>query len=126
MADRIALVMAFDGETPVAGALNFIGRDAIYGRQWGTLVDRPFLHFELCYYQAIDFAIARGLSRVEAGAQGDHKIARGYLPSPVYSAHFIADPALRDPVARYLEQERLAVEAEMRAMAAELSPYRQG
>ncbi|MGW8704262.1 GNAT family N-acetyltransferase [Brevundimonas sp. NPDC055814] len=124
MADRIALVMAFEGDTPVAGALNFIGREALYGRQWGTLVDRPFLHFELCYYQAIEFAIARGLSRVEAGAQGDHKIARGYLPSPVYSAHFIADPALRDPVARYLEQERPAVEAEMHAMTAELSPYR--
>jgi len=124
MADRIALVMAFEGETPVAGALNFIGREALYGRQWGTLVDRPFLHFELCYYQAIDFAISNGLSRVEAGAQGDHKIARGYLPSPVYSAHFIADPALRDPVARYLEQERPAVEAEMHAMTAELSPYR--
>lgn len=124
MADRIALVMAFEDETPVAGALNFIGRDALYGRQWGTLVDRPFLHFELCYYQAIEFAIARGLSRVEAGAQGDHKIARGYLSSPVYSAHFIADPALRDPVARYLEQERPAVEAEMHAMTAELSPYR--
>lgn len=124
MADRIALVMAFEDETPVAGALNFIGRDALYGRQWGTLVDRPFLHFELCYYQAIEFAIARGLSRVEAGAQGDHKIARGYLPSPVYSAHFIADPALRDPVARYLEQERPAVDAEMHAMTAELSPYR--
>ncbi len=124
MADRIALVMAFEDEAPVAGALNFIGRDALYGRQWGALVDRPFLHFELCYYQAIEFAIARGLSRVEAGAQGDHKIARGYLPSPVYSAHFIADPALRDPVARYLEQERPAVEAEMHAMTAELSPYR--
>lgn len=126
MAERIALVMAFEGETPVAGALNFIGRDALYGRQWGTLVDRPFLHFELCYYQAIDFAIARGLSRVEAGAQGDHKIARGYLPSPVYSAHFIADPALREPVARYLEQERAAVESEMQAMTADLSPYRRG
>lgn len=124
MADRIALVMAFEGETPVAGALNFIGRDALYGRQWGTLVDRPFLHFELCYYQAIDFAISRGLSRVEAGAQGEHKIARGYLPSPVYSAHFIADPALRDPVARYLDNERPAVEAEMDAMTADLSPYR--
>lgn len=126
MADRIALVMAFEDGAPVAGALNFIGRDALYGRQWGTLVDRPFLHFELCYYQAIDFAIARGLSRVEAGAQGEHKIARGYLPSPVYSAHWIADPALRDPVARYLEQEGPAVEAEMKAMTAELSPYRQG
>jgi len=126
MADRIALVMAFEDDTPVAGALNFIGRETLYGRQWGTLVDRPFLHFELCYYQAIDFAIARGLSRVEAGAQGDHKIARGYLPCPVYSAHFITDPALRDPVARYLEQERPAVEAEMHAMTAELSPYRKG
>ncbi|MNJ59816.1 hypothetical protein D3C77_555180 [compost metagenome] len=117
--------MAFEDGAPVAGALNFIGRDTLYGRQWGTLVDRPFLHFELCYYQAIDFAIARGLSRVEAGAQGQHKIARGYLPSPVYSAHFIADPALRDPVARYLQQERPAVEAEMREMARTLSPYRQ-
>ena len=124
MADRIALVMAFRDGTPIAGALNFIGRDALYGRQWGTLEDVPFLHFELCYYQAVDFAIARGLSRVEAGAQGEHKIARGYLPSPVYSAHWVADPALRDPVARYLDNERPAVEAEMEAMRADLSPYR--
>ncbi|WEK58791.1 MAG: GNAT family N-acetyltransferase [Candidatus Brevundimonas phytovorans] len=124
MADRIALVMAFRDGTPIAGALNFIGRDALYGRQWGALEEVPFLHFELCYYQAIDFAIARGLSRVEAGAQGEHKIARGYLPSPVYSAHWIADPALRDPVARYLDNERPAVEAEMAAMTADLSPYR--
>jgi len=124
MADRIALVMAFRDDTPIAGALNFIGRDALYGRQWGALEQVPFLHFELCYYQAIDFAIARGLSRVEAGAQGEHKIARGYLPSPVYSAHWIADPALRDPVARYLDNERPAVEAEMAAMTADLSPYR--
>ena len=124
MADRIALVMAFRNETPIAGALNFIGRDALYGRQWGALEEVPFLHFELCYYQAIEFAIARGLSRVEAGAQGEHKIARGYLPSPVYSAHWIADPALRDPVARYLDNERPAVEAEMAAMTADLSPYR--
>ena len=125
MADRIALVMAFRDQTPIAGALNFIGRDALYGRQWGTLEDVPFLHFELCYYQAIDFAIAHGLSRVEAGAQGEHKIARGYLPSPVYSAHFIADPALRDPVARYLEGERPAFEEQRAAMTAELSPFRQ-
>ena len=124
MADRIALVMAFRDDTPIAGALNFIGRDALYGRQWGALEEVPFLHFELCYYQAIDFAIAHGLSRVEAGAQGEHKIARGYLPSPVYSAHFIADPALRDPVARYLDNERPAVEAEMGAMTTDLSPYR--
>ncbi|MFN4296934.1 MAG: GNAT family N-acetyltransferase [Brevundimonas sp.] len=124
MSDRIALVMAFDGERPIAGALNFIGRDALYGRQWGTLEDRPFLHFELCYYQAIDFAIARGLSRVEAGAQGEHKMARGYLPTPVYSAHHIADPLLREPVANYLDQERPAVAAEIEAMTAEYSPFR--
>ena len=124
MSDRIALVMAFDGERPIAGALNFIGRDALYGRQWGTLEDRPFLHFELCYYQAIEFAIQRGLSRVEAGAQGEHKMARGYLPTPVYSAHHIADPLLREPVANYLDQERPAVAAEIEAMTAEYSPFR--
>ncbi|MEJ6790790.1 GNAT family N-acetyltransferase [Brevundimonas sp. BR2-1] len=124
MADRIALVMAFRDGQAVAGALNLIGRDALYGRQWGALQEVPFLHFELCYYQAIEFAISRGLSRVEAGAQGEHKIARGYLPSPVYSAHFIADPALREPVARYLEGERPAVEAEIAVMTDELSPFR--
>lgn len=126
MADRIALVMAFREERPIAGALNLIGRNALYGRQWGTLEEVPFLHFELCYYQAIEFAISRGLSRVEAGAQGEHKIARGYLPAPVYSAHHIADPALRAPVADYLERERAGVAAEMEAMTAELSPYRKG
>jgi uncharacterized protein len=124
MADRIALMMAFRDETPIAGALNFIGRDALYGRQWGALEEVPFLHFELCYYQAIDFAISRGLSRVEAGAQGEHKIARGYLPTPVYSAHHIADMALRVPVERYLEQERRGVEVEIAGLTAELSPYR--
>ncbi len=124
MADRIALMMAFRDDTPIAGALNFIGRDALYGRQWGALEEVPFLHFELCYYQAIDFAISRGLSRVEAGAQGEHKIARGYLPTPVYSAHHIADMALRVPVERYLEQERRGVEAEIAGLTAELSPYR--
>lgn len=124
MADRIALVMAFRDGTPVAGALNLIGADALYGRQWGALDEAPFLHFELCYYQAIDFAISRGLARVEAGAQGEHKIARGYLPSPVWSAHHIADPALRDPVARYLEGERPAVAAEIDALTEELSPFR--
>ena len=124
MADRIALVMAFRDERPIAGALNFIGRDALYGRQWGALEDVPFLHFELCYYQAIEFAIAHGLSRVEAGAQGEHKIARGYLPSPVYSAHFIADPALCDPVADYLRREGPAVEAQRLEMTEELSPFK--
>lgn len=125
MADRIALIMAFRDGEPVAGALNLIGREALYGRQWGTVVDAPFLHFELCYYRAVEFAIERGLSRVEAGAQGEHKIARGYLPTPVYSAHYIAHPGLRAAVAEYLERERPAVEAEMAAMTTELSPYRQ-
>ena len=124
MADRVALVMAFQDRQAVAGALNLIGRDALYGRQWGTLIDAPFLHFELCYYQAIQFAIERGLSRVEAGAQGEHKIARGYLPSPVYSAHFIAHEGLRDAVGQYLDQERPGVAAEIDAMTRELSPYR--
>lgn len=124
MTDRIALVMAFRDDRPIAGALNLIGREALYGRQWGCLEDVPFLHFELCYYRAIDFAIAHGLSRVEAGAQGEHKIARGYLPSPVYSAHFIADPALRGPVADYLERERPAVDAEIEGLTEELSPFR--
>lgn len=124
MADRIALVMAYRDGRPIAGALNLIGSDALYGRQWGCLEDVAFLHFELCYYQAIEFAIGRGLKRVEAGAQGEHKVARGYLPTRVRSAHWIADPALRDPVARYLENERPAVEAEMAALTAEFSPYK--
>ena len=124
LADRIALVMAFRDGRPVAGALNLIGRDALYGRQWGAVEEVPFLHFELCYYRAIEFAIERGLSRVEAGAQGEHKIARGYLPTPVYSAHYIAHPGLRAAVADYLERERPAVEAEIAVMTQELSPYR--
>jgi len=124
MADKVALVMAFRDGEPVAGALNFIGRDALYGRQWGTLIDKPFLHFELCYYQAIDFALKHGLSRVEVGAQGEHKISRGYLPSPVYSAHYISDPALAEPVARYLDHERPAIENERLAMLAEQSPFK--
>ena len=126
MADRILLVMARRERRWVAGALNLIGADTLYGRNWGALEDVPFLHFELCYYQAIEQAIARGLKRVEAGAQGEHKIARGYLPSPVYSAHWIADPALREPVARYLEQERAQVTSEMAHLEAEYSPFKEG
>jgi predicted N-acyltransferase len=126
MADRIVLILARRGGAWIAGALNFVGGEALYGRQWGALERIPFLHFELCYYQAIDWAIAHGLKRVEAGAQGEHKIFRGYLPSPVYSAHFIADPRLREPVARYLAEERAAVMAEMQMLEAELSPFRQG
>lgn len=124
MADSIALVMAFRDGQAIAGALNFIGRDALYGRQWGTLDDVPFLHFELCYYQAIEFAIQRGLSRVEAGAQGEHKLARGYLPSAVYSAHWIAHDGLRSAVSDYLDRERPGVALEIEAMTAEMSPYK--
>ena len=126
MADRVLLVMAKKDGRWIAGALNLMGDDTLYGRNWGALEEAPFLHFELCYYQAIEQAIARGLTRVEAGAQGSHKIARGYLPSPVYSAHFIADKALREPVRRYLDQERPAVEQEMAYLAAEFSPFKQG
>ncbi len=126
MADRVLLVMARREGRWIAGALNLIGGDTLFGRNWGAVEHVPFLHFELCYYQAIEQAIARGLKRVEAGAQGEHKIARGYLPSPVYSAHWIADPALRAPVARYLEQEREQVQSEMAMLEAEYSPFREG
>jgi hypothetical protein len=124
MADNVLLVMAARQGRWIAGALNLIGGDCLYGRNWGCLEDVPFLHFELCYYQAIAFAIARGLARVEAGAQGQHKISRGYLPTAVYSAHFIADPALRAPVARFLEAERRSVQGEMDWLAEEFSPFR--
>ncbi len=124
MGERVLLILARRDGRYIAGALNLVGDDAIFGRHWGCVEDVPFLHFELCYYQAIEAAIARGLPRVEAGAQGPHKIARGYLPSPVYSAHYIADKALRGPVARYLDEERPAVEAEMAYLASEFSPFR--
>ena len=124
LGDRILLVMAKRGDRYIAGALNLLGDDCIYGRNWGAVEDVPFLHFELCYYQAIEHAIRLGLPRVEAGAQGQHKIARGYLPAPVYSAHFIADPALREPVRRYLDQERAAVQNEMDWLAEEYSPFK--
>ncbi len=126
MADKVLLFLARRDGQWVAGALNLIGGDCLYGRNWGCTEDIPFLHFELCYYQAIEHAIARGLARVEAGAQGPHKLARGYLPAAVYSAHYIADPALRKPVARYLEQERVAVQEEMDWLAAEYSPFKAG
>lgn len=114
MADRIILLIAYDGEErPVAGALHFLGADTLYGRYWGCLAEIPYLHFELCYYRAIDIAIERGLKRVEAGAQGGHKLARGYGPVATWSAHFIADPGFRRAVADYLDQERGAEESEM-------------
>jgi predicted N-acyltransferase len=123
MRDDVLLVLAFYGDRPVAGALNFIGRDTLYGRYWGCVADYPCLHFELCYYQAIDWAIADGLSRVEAGAQGEHKLARGYLPSAVHSLHWIADPGFAKAVARYLDQERRAVGEEMEILTA-YGPFR--
>jgi len=110
--DDILLVLAERNGRNVAGALNFIGRDALFGRYWGCTEDHACLHFELCYYQAIEFAIARGLSTVEAGAQGEHKLARGYLPVTTHSLHWIGDPGFREAVADYLEQESRAVEQE--------------
>jgi predicted N-acyltransferase len=107
--ERILLVLASRNGRYIAGALNLIGDHALYGRNWGAIEEHPFLHFEVCYYQAIEFAIERGLSRVEAGAQGEHKLARGYRPTLTRSAHALADPALRRAVADYLERERTAV-----------------
>jgi uncharacterized protein len=123
MADRILLIMAMRGSQPIAGALNLIGEDALYGRYWGSLADIPYLHFEICYYQAIEAAIALGLSRVEAGAQGAHKLARGYRPTPTWSAHYIADPNFRDAVSRFLLAERRAVLREMAELDG-LTPFR--
>ena len=124
MADRVLLLMARRGGRWIAGALNLIGGDCLYGRNWGCVEDVPFLHFELCYYQAIEWAIDHGLARVEAGAQGQHKIARGYLPTAVYSAHYIADPMLANAVARFLEEERREVQGEMDWLAEEYSPFK--
>jgi uncharacterized protein len=123
MADRCVLVMAHRGGRYVAGALNMIGGDCLYGRYWGAIEQHPCLHFEVCYYQAIEFAITHKLARVEAGAQGEHKLARGYLPSATYSAHWIADGGFRKAVARYLNEERRHV-VEQREMLAEFGPYR--
>lgn len=123
MADKVLLVLAFlDGQT-VAGAINFIGADALYGRYWGALIDKPFLHFELCYYQAIDAAIALGLARVEAGAQGGHKLARGYAPVQTWSAHYIVDPGFRRAVADFLVRERAGI-AQDQLLLGERTPFK--
>lgn len=124
MADRVLLVLPRRGRDYVAGALNLIGGDTLYGRNWGSHGDFPFLHFEACYYQAIEFAIARGLQRVEAGAQGEHKLQRGYLPVPTYSAHWIADANFRKAVASFLERETEMVEYEIEALGGH-SPFKQ-
>ncbi len=125
MADKCLLILAYDVDTPIAGALNLIGSDTLYGRYWGRSVDRPFLHFEISYYQAIDFAIERGLARVEAGAQGEHKLSRGYEPALTRSAHWIAHKGLRQAVSDYLDREREAVEEGIDELSA-YSPFRKG
>ncbi|MBM2711843.1 GNAT family N-acetyltransferase [Mesorhizobium caraganae] len=123
MADDILLVMAKRNGRYIAGAINFIGSDALYGRNWGCIEDHPFLHFEVCYHQAIDFAIERKLKVVEAGAQGEHKLARGYRPVTMHSAHYIAHPGLRNAVADYLRRERREVER-MGEILEEHTPFR--
>jgi len=123
MPDRVLLVLACRDGQPIAGALNLIGEETLYGRYWGATEEVPFLHFELCYYQAIDAAIARGLKTVEAGAQGSHKLARGYVPVPTYSAHFIPDAGFRAAIADFLVRERHAVEREM-AFLGEMAPFK--
>ena len=125
LGERVILILAYSDNRPIAGALNFAGPEAIYGRYWGCLLDKPFLHFELCYYQAIDVAIELGLERVEAGAQGGHKLARGYEPVATTSMHFIADPGFRAAVADYLERERAGVEID-RLHLDQLTPFRKG
>ena len=123
MADKILLVMARRNGNYIAGALNFLGNQTVYGRNWGAVEHHPFLHFEVCYYQAIEYAIERGLQSVEAGAQGEHKLLRGYVPVPTYSAHYIANAGLRRAVDDYLVREREYVEAE-REQLAEAAPYK--
>ena len=123
MPDDVLLVMAKRDDRWIAGAINFIGSNTLYGRNWGAIEHHPFLHFEVCYYHAIDFAIRRGLKRVEAGAQGEHKIARGYLPQTTYSAHYIANPSLRRAVSDYLDRERQYVEEAARELT-EAGPFR--
>ena len=123
MAERVLLIFAKRGGRPIAGALNMIGADTLYGRYWGTIEEVPHLHFEICYHQAIEAAIASGLKRVEAGAQGPHKLSRGYCPVPTWSAHHIADPRLREAVAAYLASERPAVLREIEALS-EMTPFR--
>ena len=123
MPERVGLVLAHHGERAVGGALNLIGDDALYGRNWGGRGDYPFLHFEACYYQAIEFAIGRGLTRVEAGAQGDHKLPRGYLPVPTYSAHWIRDRGFRKAVADFLRREGEMIAHEIASLGG-YSPFK--
>jgi uncharacterized protein len=123
MGEQVALILAKRNGRYIAGALNFAGGGVLYGRNWGCTEFIPFLHFETCYYQAIEYAIARGLQKVEAGAQGEHKLLRGYMPVPTYSAHYIAHPGLRRAVSDYLDREREAVAEHIEALA-EHGPFR--
>ena len=123
MRDNILLVMAKRNGRYIAGAINFIGSDTLFGRHWGCIEHHPFLHFELCYYQAMQFAIERKLARVEAGAGGSHKVTRGYMPATTYSAHYIADPRLRRAIDDFLSHERKHVAAEIEEYA-EAAPFR--
>ncbi len=125
LGDTVMLMLAERDGQPIAGALNFVGGEALYGRYWGCSEDVPFLHFELCYYQAIEAAIALGLPRVEAGAQGEHKLARGYEPVATWSAHHIPDPGFREAVGDFLIRERRAVEREIDALG-NYTPFRRG
>ena len=125
MGDKVLLIVAERDGRPVAAALNLLGPDTLYGRYWGATEEVPFLHFELCYYQAIDAAIARGLKTVEAGAQGEHKLARGYAPVPTWSAHYIPDPGFRRAIADFLTRERASVEADQEFLGA-MTPFRRG
>ncbi|WP_010161449.1 GNAT family N-acetyltransferase [Sphingomonas sp. PAMC 26617] len=125
MADKVLLIFAERDGCPIAGALNLIGEETLYGRYWGCTEEVPFLHFELCYYQAIDAAIARGLRTVEAGAQGEHKLARGYVPVPTWSAHYIPDRNFRRAISDFLARERASVEADQEYLG-ELTPFRRG
>ena len=123
MGEQCLLIFAIRAGRPIAGALNMIGGDCLYGRYWGCIEHHPCLHFELCYYQAIEIAIERKLARVEAGAQGDHKLARGYMPETTYSLHWIAEPSFRRAVANFLDEERAHM-AEQRDMLAEFAPFK--
>jgi predicted N-acyltransferase len=123
MGDKVLLMLACRGSQPIAGALNFVGQDTLYGRYWGTIEEVPFLHFELCYYQAVEWAIAHGLSSVQAGAQGEHKLARGYDPVVTKSAHFLPNRSFRAGVADFLEVERAAIATEFELLRQDL-PYR--
>ena len=124
MGESVVLIIAEDGDRPVAGALNLAGRDTLFGRNWGSEADYKFLHFEACYYQAIDYAIAHRLEWVEAGAQGPHKVQRGYLPRLTYSAHWIADPGLKSAVEHFITGERREIDYQMKMILAR-SPFRQ-